>query len=291
MSETQRHHQSVMLQESIDLLQVKPNEWYVDATFGRGGHTAEILKRGGNVIALDFDEEAILAGTQRFEQEIKEEKLILIRDNFDRMQQVVLKQVAGVLFDFGTSVEQLTNSQRGLSFEGDGPLDMRLDTRLGVTAAQLLGVLPEKELTNLFSEFGGERESKTIAKAIVRERALQPIQTTAALAKLVARTKREHTKLHPATKVFQALRIAVNTELDNIKSALPQALAVAKSGGRVVTIAFHEGEDALVKHQFISWEDQGLGVKVTPKPLVPSEAELIENPRARSAKLRAFEKR
>lgn len=292
-------HAPVMLSEAIEALNVQPGKWYVDGTFGRGGHTRAILAKGGNVIALDHDQEAIQYGQIHFVQEIEAGNLVLIRTNFDAMTNAIKlsklitqeakDNLAGILFDFGTSVDQLTNQERGFSFFGDGPLDMRMDDRLGVTAAQLLAVLSEQQLAQVFREFGGEEAAKAIARTIVQERGKKPITTTQELVSIIAKSKRKRDKLHPATKVFQALRIVVNSELDNIKSALPQALELVQENGVIVTIAFHEGEDRIVKQTFKKWEEAG---RVTNADLQkPSVQEINENPRSRSAKLRVCTKK
>lgn len=292
-------HQPVLLQEAIAGLVVKPGNWYVDATFGRGGHTSAILAAGGNVIAFDVDADAIAYAQQTMVEQLQHQQLILVHENFTHLEEAVTKLqqassagvISGVLFDFGTSTEQLTSSSRGFSFTGDGPLDMRMDHRLGVTAADLLQVLPEKQLTELFREYGGEHESRGIARAIVRQRQQNPaqLQSVQGLVNVILATKREkRSHLHPATKVFQALRIAVNDELAAIREALPQALRLLEHPGRVVTIAFHEGEDRLVKRAFLNWETAGKGEVVTKKPINPSEEEVLTNPRSRSAKLRIF---
>lgn len=288
-------HKTVLLKEAIDYLNVQPNEWYVDATFGAGGHTHEILSRDGRVIALDVDQAAIETGKTKFAQELKDHKLILIRENFAKLtsiQNSYLKyQISGILFDFGTSTDQLMDKDRGFSFESDSELDMRMDDRLGVKAKDLLALLSGQQLTAMFWEMGGEEQARRIAKVIVETRQKQPITTTRQLAQLVERVKGgRHGHLNPATKVFQALRIVVNSELDAIKEALPQALEIIKPGGRLVTIAFHEGEDRIVKQTMEQWEHQRLGNKITKKPLQPGESELADNPRSRSAKLRVFEK-
>lgn len=289
-------HQPVMLEDTIKALQINPGNWYIDGTFGRGGHTSVILNKGGNVLALDYDQEAISYGTTCLSEHIDAGRLLLARANFSQLSTTVEQfkaqtknQFAGILFDFGTSVDQLTNQERGFSFNGNGPLDMRMDDRLGVTAAQLIAVLSERQLAETFSEFGGEEASKAIAKAIVSQRKLSPIQTTSQLAELVSRVKRNRNKIHPATKVFQALRIVVNGELDNIAEVLPQALTLVQPGGRIVTIAFHEGEDRLVKHFFKTQEQQGKGEALD--LLQPDQAEVDKNPRSRSAKLRVFIKK
>jgi 16S rRNA (cytosine1402-N4)-methyltransferase len=284
-------HQSVMLEEALAALGVKPGNWYIDGTFGRGGHTAAILARGGKVVAFDMDHQAIEYGQAKFAQAIADHSLILVRENFDQLERVITElqnqgqvgPIAGILFDFGTSVDQLLDPSRGFSFDSDAELDMRMDNRLGVKAKDLLAILPEKQLAALFQEEGGEQFAKPIAKAIAKTRTNQPITTTKQLAELISKIKPRTGKLHPATKVFQALRIAVNTELSNIAAVLPQAMRVLATGS-LVTIAFHEGEDRLVK-QFM--KEVATSNKITVKDLQqPSTKEQEDNPRARSAKLR-----
>lgn len=283
------------MQRAVELLTVTKGSWYIDATFGQGGHTQEILNSGGKVLAFDFDDQAIATGSQNLATEIAAKQLILVRDNFTQCQKHVaqlkkdgvLNHISGILFDFGTSTQQLTSQERGFSFDGDGPLDMRMDTRLGVQAKDLLAVLPEKQLSDLFLEYGGEHDAKKIAKAIKNNH--QPITTNKQLSELIFQAKgRKRDKIHPATKVFQALRIAVNMELENIQEALPQALEILAPQGKIVTIAFHEGEDRIVKTTFKSWEQQQLGMMGTKKPIEPTQEELAQNPRSRSAKMRVF---
>lgn len=285
-----------MKAEAIDNLQVKPNDWYLDATFGRGGHTQAILDQGGNVIAFDVDQEAIEYGQEAFASYISDQRLILLRSNFEKLETEITtlgKKIDGILFDFGTSTNQLMSEDRGFSFNSQAELDMRMDQRLGVKAIDLLNVLPEKQLAELFFEMGGEREGRKIAKALKQLQAKNGghLEVTAAeLAEFISKIKHEpHSHLHPATKVFQALRIAVNQELDSIKAALPQALKLLSSGGRIITIAFHEGEDRLVKQYFRDWSNQQKGKEVYKHIIEPSPEELAQNPRARSAKMRVFE--
>lgn len=282
-----------MLHQAVEALEVKPEHYYIDCTFGRGGHTVAILAKGGLVIALDWDEEAIATGLQRFSQEISSARLQLVRESFSKLSEVAqkldLKQVSGVLLDFGTSSNQLLSGDRGFSFQEDGPLDMRMDTRLGVTAQDLLNAVPEKQLAQMFLDLGGEEDAWKIARAL--KKTSPAISTTWELAQVVERVKgRRHGKLHPATKVFQALRIAVNSELEEITQVLPQALKLLEPGGHIVTISFHEGEDRIVKAVLKEWQTHNLGVQVTDKPVVPTEEEVLHNPRSRSAKLRIFRK-
>lgn len=296
-SQNQALHTPVMLSEAIVSLNIKKGAWYLDATFGRGGHTQKMLDLGAHVIALDHDQEAITFGTQHFAKEVQAKRLLLFRHNFAELAKAVTEakeqlnspiEISGILFDFGTSVDQLTSQDRGFSFTGNGPLDMRMDDRLGVTAAQLLAVLSEAQLSETFRNYGGEVAARAIAKAIVAERSRQPIETTQQLVQLISKVKRRRDRIHPATKVFQALRMVVNSEVDNIEQGLPQALQVLAKQGVIVTIAFHEGEDRIVKHTFKKWDQEQKG---TAHPLIkPSVEEINTNAPSRSAKLRIFEK-
>lgn len=292
-------HYSVLLEEAITALNVTPNKWYIDATFGRGGHTQKILELGGKVLAFDVDAEAITFGQSTFASEIAAGNLILIRANFDQLSQEVKKiqsshpeiEVMGVLADFGVSSPQIDQPERGFSFQFDTELDMRMDDRLGVKAKDLLAILSEKQLTEIFTEFGGEHEAYKIAKAVVAQRQKSPITTTRELTDLIQKTKKEKRgHLNPATKVFQALRIAVNSELDSIQTMLPQAWEVLAEQGFLVTISFHEGEDRIVKNVFKKWQAAGKGQQVNKDVIIPSEEEVLENSRSRSAKLRIFKK-
>ena len=291
-----------MLQEAIDGLNIQDRHWYVDATFGQGGHTREILSLGGKVIAFDYDEENIITGKKEFASAIDNQNLILIRENFNQLEKIIsqlqqtqqIGDINGILFDFGTTSEQLTSADRGLSFRGhEQELDMRLDQRLGVKARDLLAIMSQKQLQKIFEVFGGETESRKIAKKIVQLRKdNQFITSSLELTELVSKTKhRRSKKIHPATKVFQALRIAVNNELENIQQALPQALKLIVSQGKIITIAFHEGEDRIIKTNFKNWEKENRGVQDSKKVLKPSEQEILKNPNSRSAKLRGFSKK
>ncbi|MCL4208648.1 16S rRNA (cytosine(1402)-N(4))-methyltransferase RsmH [Patescibacteria group bacterium] len=290
------NHITVFLNQAVELLNVKADRWYVDATFGGGGHTRNILSKDGYVLAFDFDERAIEMGNEEFASEIASHKLVLVQENFANLEKTIKAhqlegKIDGLIFDFGTSTDQLMSEERGFSFSGLGELDMRMDKNLGVKAKDLLALLSEKQLTEVFSTYGGELEAKKIAKAIVAQRkAGKFISTNQDLVKLVEKNKSYRGKTHPATKVFQALRIVVNDELANIEHVLPQALKVINSGSRIVTIGFHEGEDRQVKVAFRNWEEKGFGTIVTKKAIEPSEEEVQNNPRSRSAKLRAFEK-
>ncbi|MBD3250573.1 MAG: 16S rRNA (cytosine(1402)-N(4))-methyltransferase RsmH [Candidatus Pacebacteria bacterium] len=299
-------HQPVLLEQAIAGLKIRPDLTYIDATFGRGGHTQALLNRGVDLIAFDFDQQAIIYGQQVFEQEITTGQLILINQNFNQLKTEIEKlrqdgkldkPIGGILFDFGTTQDQLKSKDRGFSFDiADSQLDMRMDQNLGLKASDLLNVLSVKQLIQLFTQFGGESPglAKRIARLIDRYRGPNRenrIETAGQLVDIVKKVKTRRSRLHPATKIFQALRIAVNDELGNIEQALPQGLELLTQTGRLVTIAFHEGEDRLAKHQLKNWQQQGQGQVLTDKPIRPDEDETDLNPAARSAKLRIFEKK
>jgi 16S rRNA (cytosine1402-N4)-methyltransferase len=292
----------------LEYLAIKQDGWYLDGTLGDGGHTLLIASAGARVWGLDQDTEAITRAGFRLQdslddpleiflrnvQPVKDEtRLVITHGHFEDCQQIWkqlnLPLLEGILLDLGASTVQLTKVDRGFSFESDN-LDMRMDQTRAVTAADLVNALSERELSSLFSELGGEHSANKIAQAIVRQRFNERITSGKQLADLVARIKPRHGKLHPATQVFQALRMAVNTERLALEQGLPLAFSLLKSGGRLVTIAFHEGEDALVKRFSKQKQLEGTGSILTKKPIVPSEKEIKENPRARSAKLRALEK-
>lgn len=283
------YHTSVLLQEAVDALQITKNEKYIDATLGAGGHSLEILKRGGIVLGIDQDEEAQREAAKNLEGL----PITITAGNFSRIKDLAkgndFDKVAGVLFDLGVSSHQLDTNVRGFSFLSEGPLDMRMSKDVAVTAADLVNGLHEKELVDLFTKYGEEVFSKRIAKAIVVYRSEKPITTTAELAELIARSVPKTGKIHPATRVFQALRIAVNDELHAIEDALPQAQELLKSKGRIVVISFHSLEDRIVKKTFEAFTKEGKGMMITNKPIVPSELEMKDNRRARSAKMRIFE--
>jgi len=292
------YHRSVLLGEAIDALEVKRDEWYLDCTLGDGGHSLEIIKRDGKVVGIDTDPEALARAQKRFSEEgIKEDRFKLVLGNFrdlknllpasQRGEQTETK-FAGVLFDLGVSSLQLETPERGFSFGKEGPLDMRMDPSLQVQAKDLLQVLSRKELYELFKNLGEEKYSWALANALVSAR---EIKTTVELARMVERVVGgKRGKVHPATRVFQALRIAVNSELDSLSEALPQALEVLNKNGRIVVISFHSLEDRIVKNLFKRWKSEGMGEVITKKPVMPSKMEVDENPRSRSAKMRIFQK-
>ena len=284
-------HLPVLLDEVIEFLAVKPGGKYLDATLGGGGHTQEIIRRGGQIFGIDQDPQAVKIARQRLHP--THAKVVL--GNFADLETIAREHgftaVDGILFDLGVASFQLDTAARGFSFQADAPLDMRMNPDLAVTAADLVNALGRKELTTLFTKLAQERLAAPIANAIVEFRRLRPITTTGQLAALVERIYgRRRGKLHPATKVFLGLRIAVNDELNNLKAALPQAINLLQPDGRLVVISFHEGEDRIVKQFFKTLSLTHQGTILTKKPLSPDLEEITANPRSRSAKLRAFVK-
>ncbi len=292
-------HKSVFLAEAIDALNIKPNEKYIDATLGGGGHAKKILELGGEVLGIDVDKDAI----ENIESEIKNqnskiknwERLKLVRGNFRDIDRIArlnnlpagrqgFEKVAGIIFDLGVSSHQIDNPARGFSFQNEGPLDMRMDQELGVRALDLIKILTKGELNEIFTKLGEESRSWAISDAIVRARSIKPIETTGDLAKIVFKIAGQ------SKKVFQALRIAINDELNALSQALPKAVKLLKKDGRLCVISFHSLEDRIVKRKFIEFEKNGFGKIITDKPIVPSVEEKKANKRSRSAKLRIFEK-
>ena len=283
---------------------------YVDATLGAGGHAEAILERivpGGRLIGIDWDDDAIALASRRLAR--FGEAVVVVRENFAAIKEVLsslgLARVDGVLFDLGASSMQFASPERGFSFAATGPLDMRMDRRRRPTAADLVNRLSERNLADLIYRYGQERRSRRIARAIVQRR---PVTTAAELADVVSRAvpRREWPRgIHPATRTFQALRIAVNDELTNLENAIPDAAEVLREAGRLCAITFHSLEDHTIKHTFLRLSrgcarssgpsaviDSGKPCLriLTKKPVTPSREEVVENPRARSAKLRAAER-
>ncbi|VUD40333.1 Ribosomal RNA small subunit methyltransferase H [Thalassocella blandensis] len=304
-----KQHYSVLLQESVDALVINKDGLYIDGTFGRGGHSREILKRlsqSGRLVAFDKDPQAIAVG-QELEKE--DERFAIVHDSFSQMEVWLkgqgIEHVDGVLLDLGVSSPQLDQAERGFSFLQDGPLDMRMDTTKGQTAADWIAHAKEEDITRILKEYGEERFAKRMARAIVTTRQEQEISTTSQLAKIVAEANPKWEKgKHPATRAFQAIRIFINGELDDLESALEAALNVLGKGGRLVAISFHSLEDRMVK-RFMRDKARGKEfpagmpvteemlekeLKVMSKALKASETEVGENIRSRSAVMRIAEK-
>jgi 16S rRNA (cytosine1402-N4)-methyltransferase len=305
-------HRPVLLPEIIDALKPHPGGRYIDATVGGGGHAQRILDLSlpdGALLALDADPAAIAAAGARLAE--YGDRVNFVRGYFDELVEVAREHrftdVDGVLFDLGVSSPQLDEASRGFSFAREAPLDMRMGPDAGRSAADLVNGLEKQELARIIYEYGEERHSRRIASAIVRERRLKPIETTTQLARITAgsRPSSRSERIHPATRTFQALRIAVNDELGRLTRALPQAIDLLRAGGRLAVISFHSLEDRIVK-DFVKRESTdcvcppGLPQcvcghratlrPITRRPTTASEEEVRANPRARSAKLRVAER-
>jgi 16S rRNA (cytosine1402-N4)-methyltransferase len=288
-------HIPVLVEEVMTLLRCEPGRTYVDATLGGGGHASEILKRtapDGGVIGMEWDEDALSEAKNRlmpFGDRVK-----IFRENFIHLSDLMkTESVDGILLDLGLSSIQVENAERGFSFRGEGPLDMRMDQRTDHAAAHFINRLSSEELEYTLSQYGEERWAKRIARAIVRERERDPIRTTQALRKIVHRAipRRFHSRrIDPATRTFQAFRIRVNEELENLGKILETGWKTLKRGGRICIISFHSLEDRMVKETFRKLEKQGEMRILTKKPVTPSEEEQGRNPRSRSAKLRCAER-
>ena len=289
-----KYHTTVLLQIAVDALQIKLGRKYIDATLGGGGHTGLIVEKGGIVLGIDQDTDALEEVRLKSKKEGWEDKLTAVQGNFANIGGIArshgFERVSGILFDIGVSGHQFDRAERGFSFAKEGPLDMRMDVSLRVTAADLVNGLTKGELIALLKKYAEEPFAKKIAEVIVKRREERVFETTGDLAETIARSVPKIGKIHPATRVFQALRIAVNDELNSLENALPQSVELLEKGGRLVVIDFHSLEDRIVKKMFEQFEKEGLGKVITEKPIVPTEEEIAENSKARSAKMRVFEK-
>lgn len=303
-------HEPVLLEEVLEALSPVSGGLYVDGTVGGGGHSEAILEAcspEGRLVAFDRDDWALEAAAKRLAR--FGNRLELHREAFAGLAKLLAKRPCdGVLLDLGVSSPQLDEAERGFSFQSDGPLDMRMDRRQPVTAEQLVNELEPEELAEIFWKLGGERKSRRIARAIVEQRSMQRLESTLQLAEVVERAcPRRGARAHPATGVFQALRMAVNDELGQVERGLEAGWSVLKPGGRMAVITFHSGEDRAVK-QFsrdlarpytvrgevdlpeLREQREPLARELSRKAIKPSEAELDRNPRSRSAQLRVLEK-
>ena len=301
-------HQAVLLEEAVSSLRIREDGIYLDGTFGRGGHSRAILSRlteQGRLFTLDKDPQAVAAGRQELG---KDPRFSIDQGSFAELDRLarewqIERNLDGILLDLGVSSPQLDDPDRGFSFRNEGPLDMRMDPTKGVSAADWLAETPEREMARVFWEFGEERHARRIARSIVKARQQQCMETTTQLAQLIEATIGKKEKKHPATRCFQAIRIAVNNELGDLASGLESSIRQLRQGGRLVVISFHSLEDRLVKRTFKEavrpgrvlrnvpdhpdWKPQ---LKLIGKAIRASEQETSANPRARSAILRVAEK-
>jgi 16S rRNA (cytosine1402-N4)-methyltransferase len=303
-------HKSVLLEETIENLNLKSGDAVVDATLGGGGHSREILKKIGNqgtLIAIDQDKEAI----EEFKRK-NIENIILINDNFANLKNILtdsgIEKVDAIAADLGISSDQLNQADRGFSFMSESELDMRMDQSQRLSAKVIVNTYQKEDLVKIFRDFGDERYANGIAKNICEERKKKPIRTTKELVSIIEKSvpgDYKHRKIHFATRIFQSLRIETNDEMENLKKFIPDAIDFLKSEGRLAIITFHSGEDRIVKNLFRQYARGCICPKnfpvcrcgkeskiriVSKKPILPSAVELEKNPRARSAKLRVLEK-
>lgn len=306
-------HVSVLLQETIDGLNVKPDGIYVDGTTGGGGHSYEICKRlgeNGRLICIDQDTEALAAAEKRLEPFAG--KVTLVKSNYAQMKEVLKQQgidkIDGIVLDLGVSSYQLDNAERGFSYREDAPLDMRMDREQTLTARDIVNEYPESELYRVIKEYGEERFAKNIARNICKRRQDKPLETTFELVNVIRSSmpaKARNGKSHPAKRTFQAIRIECNQELEVLRQALGEMVDLLRDGGRISIITFHSLEDRMVKTSFRRQENpctcppdfpvcvcgnKPKGKVITRKPILPSEEECEQNTRSKSAKLRVFER-
>ncbi len=291
-------HTPVMLEEVLAYLQPSPGKVIVDGTVGEGGHSEGILGKitpDGYLIGIDQDDDALRVSRRRLSH--FGEAFTLVQGNFRDIERIVVgagfERVNGIVLDLGVSRMQLTTPERGFSFREEGPLNMRMDKRGQITAFDLVNNLSEEELANLIYRYGEERYSRRIARQIIRERQQSPVTTTSRLAEVVSLAfppRERYRRMHPATRTFMALRIAVNRELEVLPDALDGAVSLLEAKGRLCVITFHSLEDRIVKHRFKEFAQEKRVNILTKKPLRPSPAEVDSNPPSRSAKLRVVEK-
>lgn len=297
-------HIPVLLKEVIEAIKVVPGGQYIDCTLGGGGHSAAILEQGGQVLGIDIDPQAIELARERLHHYGK--NAILINESYENLEEICdrtgFHSTRGVLFDLGMSSLQLDDTKRGFSFQHEAPLNMCYNPSQEITAATIVNTFPQKEIADIIKRYGEDRRGNEIARSIVAKR---PLNTTLELAATVARAVGTRGRIHPATKTFQALRIAVNRELERLKIALKQALNILEVGGRIVVISYHSLEDRLVK-DFFRVESQSCLCPprtpvcicshhatlklITKRVVTPTHTEVLANPRSRSAKMRAAER-
>lgn len=284
------YHIPILLEEVISGLNIKAEGLYIDATLGGGGHTEEMLKHGGRVLGLDRDDDALDYSKNRLKSWIDNKRVSLVKANFDSIEKIGKEhgfiKIDGILFDLGLSSNQLNNSGRGFTFRKNEALDMRMDSKSDVTAEKIIKTYSKGELYDTFSTYAEEIDSRNVSESIIHARKIKKIQTTEDLISSLNIDSKNINNIKTITRVFQALRIEVNDELNNLKKAIPQAYELLNKGGRVAFISFHSLEDRIVK---LAMKKYAM-VDITKKPITASENEIKNNSRARSAKLRIYEK-
>lgn len=293
----QAYHKPVLLNELIDYLDLKPNINVIDATFGFGGHSLKIIEKikpEGKILAFEWDPDVYQLGLRLLKEKQLMEKIKLINENFSKIKSVVAKEkfqkIYGVIFDLGLSSWHYDKSKRGFSFKENEFLDMRLNPEIKLTAFEIVNYFSKRELVEILEKYGEEKEAERIVNAIIEKRKKEKIQTTRELAEIIKSVKKVKKKIHPATQTFLALRNFINQELENLQEGLDGALEVLEKGGRIVIITFHGLEDKVVKNFINKWKKMKK-IKILTKSVIrPSLSEIKNNPRSRSAKLRAIQK-
>ena len=291
------YHKTVLLQETVDLLRVEPGKLFIDATLGGGGTAKAILDKGGKLLGIDLDDDALsYSGKLLKDYDDK----VLVKGNFKDIDEIASKhgfqKIEGIVVDLGLSSHQIDDKTRGFSYVGDALLDMRMDQSQAIKASDLLNIAGKDKLYEIFTEFGQEPRSRAITNSIISARRIKAFQNSRDLTEIIDKVYRigkgapMKIKAQVYNRIFQALRMAVNDELNNLTAVLPKALNLLEKGGRLVVISFHSLEDRIVKQAFLDFEKKGLGVVLTQKPITPSFTEITDNRRSKSAKLRAIER-
>lgn len=287
-------HTPVLLSEVIEALKVEKGQKYIDATLGGGGHSREIIKQGGVVLGIDQDEDAIRFVQENQASNVRNNLLTVVKGNFRNIKKIAedhkFNRVKGILFDLGVSSFQLDKNERGFSILRSGSLDMRMDQDLPISAYEVVNKYPKEKLKDIFEKYGEETEAAKIADAIVERRAKQQVKLTSELSEIVLKVVLRRGKIHPATKVFQAIRIEVNDEIEALKRGIFESFELLDKNGRLVVISFHSLEDRVVKRFMKDQEFAGTGKSLKPYTVMATDEEKKNNPRSRSAKLRVLEK-
>jgi len=288
------------VEEIIDYLKPRSGEIFIDATFNEGGHSKEIFKKiepNGKILGIEWDKSVYEKAQKEFSKDLYQSNIIVVNDSYINLAEIAkenkINNVDGILFDLGMSSWHIEESGRGFSFNREEPLDMRYSSKSKITAYDVVNGYSQENLEYIIREYGDERNSRRIAKSIILKREISPIETTKGLTEAIESVvphKMFGKKIHVATKTFQAIRIEVNQEIENLKKGLKQSIGTLGKGGRLAVISFHSLEDRVVKNQFREWKNEGMCEIVTKKPVKPKKEEVLDNPRSRSALLRVLQK-
>jgi 16S rRNA (cytosine1402-N4)-methyltransferase len=289
-------HQPVLLKEIIEILNPKENENFIDATFGEGNVSFEIAKHNspdGKILAFEWDYELYKLGVEKIKNLKMEKRIKLVNQNFKNIKRVIKKegfsQIKGIVFDLGISNWHYENSKRGFSFKRNENLDMRINPKIKVTAFEIINYYSYKDLVEIFKNYGEDKDAEKIAQAIIKRRRKNKITTTKELTEIIAEVKKFKGKIHPATQIFMALRTFINNELNNIKQGLKEGYQVLEPGGKIIVLSFQGLEDKVIKQVFKMLKTEGAEI-ITKNVIRPTKQEILNNPKSRSAKLRAIKK-